>query len=88
MIKWLGDVIRDWARSFAWWVLRQEIRDEYIHRGAINEYTQWMSRDYPIMEDTYHYFQDNILGMQKDICRHREEMAKKHNVPNPYKIKR
>ena len=71
-------MIKCLLRSLAWRILDQEIKSDYIHRGALQEYTKWMSRDFPIMEDVNTYFKDNPLGMSKNVSRHREEMAKKY----------
>lgn len=67
-------------RSLAWRILEKEINESYIHKGALYEYTKWMSRDFPIMEDTHDFFKDNPLGYSKDICRHRQAMETKHNI--------
>ncbi|AWY10204.1 hypothetical protein HYQ09_gp155 [Acinetobacter phage vB_AbaM_Konradin] len=66
--------------GFAWWVLEDELKRAWIHRAYFNEYTQWMSRDFPIMEDMYQHFKDAPYGRAPDVCRHRQEMEMKHKV--------
>lgn len=72
-------MIKALLRRWAWWILKAEIEKGYIPKGVLNEYTQWMSRDFPIMNDTYEYFQKYGSGKYgTPICRHRSEMEKKY----------
>lgn len=63
--------------SLAWWVLDDTIRKHYISRSHFNEYTQWMSRDFPIMEDMYEHFK-RPYGLVSFIDTHRNAMHLKH----------
>jgi len=67
-------------RSLAWRILEKEIGEDYIHRAHFNDYTQWMSRDFPIMEDMYRHFKKSGQFGKMEVARHREEMAEKYNI--------
>ena len=72
-------MIRALIRKWAWWILEDEIEQDYIPRGVFNDYTKWMSRDFPIMVDMYEWFKKYGSGKQnKCVSRHRTEMEKKH----------
>ncbi|HCM31306.1 MAG TPA: hypothetical protein DIC32_06835 [Acinetobacter radioresistens] len=65
-------------RSLAYRILDKELRENWIHRAHFNEYTKWMSRDFPVMEDMYEAFKNKPYGSNISVSSHREEMAKKH----------
>ncbi|QQO96686.1 hypothetical protein CPT_Mokit_244 [Acinetobacter phage Mokit] len=66
--------------GLAWWVLEDEIRDKWIWRGYFNDYTKWMSRDFPVMEDMYEHFKDVPYGGPINNCKRRQELEGKYNV--------
>ncbi|QHJ81581.1 MAG: hypothetical protein [Caudoviricetes sp.] len=65
-------------RSLAWRILDEEIRKGWIHRTSLGEYTKWMRRDFPVMEDTWEFFKDRPYGDTGGVCRHREDMRRKY----------
>ena len=67
-------------RSLAWRILEKEIGEGYIHRAHFNDYTQWMSRDFPIMEDVYEHLKKSGWIGKVEVARHREEMAQKYQI--------
>lgn len=64
-------------RSLALRILDKELRENWIHRAYFNDYTKWMSRDFPVMEDVCQHFRDRPYG-QASGSRHREEMRRKY----------
>ena len=63
-------------RSLAWRILDEEIRKGWIHRTSLGEYTKWMSRDFPVMEDTWEFFKKDhmvILRVFADTVKKCEE---------------
>lgn len=70
-------MFRCFLRWLAWRILDKEIREEWIHRGYLNNYGQWMSRDFPIMSDMVDQFENRPYG-QVEVIRHRDEMEKKY----------
>lgn len=65
--------------DLSWWVLDDHIRTGYIHRSHFSEYTRWMSRDFPVMEDMHEYFKDKPYGQGVGhIDRHRDYMKAKY----------
>ena len=76
-------MIKSILKSLAWRILDKELREHWIHRGYFNDYLQWMSRDFPIMNDMYKQFENRPYGGPIECARHREEMAVKHKVNEP-----
>lgn len=73
-------MIKCFLRSIALRILDKELREDWIHRSNFNEYTKWMNRDFPIMEDMYEAFKDKPYGSNISISRHREDMSLKYNI--------
>ncbi|TVT77628.1 hypothetical protein [Acinetobacter colistiniresistens] len=73
-------MIKGILKSLAYRVLDQELRENWIHRAYFNDYTQWMSRDFPIMNDMHKQFENRHYGGPIECARHRDEMAKKYKI--------
>ena len=71
-------MIKCLLKSLVWRILDKELRQHYIQRSHFNEYTKWMSRDFPIMEDMFEHFKDEPYGQARRIDVHREEMKEKY----------
>ena len=71
-------MIMCFLKSLAWKILDDEIRKHYIQRSHFTDYTQWMSRDFPVFEDTYEFFKDRPYGQCGNVANHREEMKDKY----------
>lgn len=67
--------------SLAYRILDKKLRENWIHRSSLSAYTKWMSRDFPVMDDMYEFYKDRPYGDLGSISRHREEMARKHQIP-------
>ena len=66
-------------RKLALSILDKELREDWIHRSSFNDYTKWMSSDFPVMEDTYEYFLAKPYGLGTgSVDRHRIEMKNKY----------
>lgn len=64
-------------KRWAWKILGEEIKENYIHRNDIATYTKWMSRDFPVMEVMQYYF-DSCKTSREIIARmdnHRQGVA-------------
>lgn len=73
-------MFKDILRSIAWRILDKELRENWIQRSHFNEYTQWMSRDFPVMEDMYEHFKSKPYGQAPFIAQHRQKMADKYKT--------
>lgn len=70
MIKYL-------LKRIAFRILDSELRKNWIHRSHFISYTDWLSRDFPVMKDMQNHFKDRPYG-ENSASRHREEMSKKY----------
>ena len=80
-------MFKDILRSLAYRVLDKELREHYIHRAHFNEYTKWMSRDFPVMQDMHEAFENKPYGSNISVSAHREKMVRKYfpKQSNPLK---
>lgn len=70
-------MIKSLLRSLAYKILDRELRENWIYRPHFSEYTRWLSRDFPVMEDMHEHFKNRPYG-ENSPQRHREEMYFKY----------
>jgi hypothetical protein len=71
-------MFKDLLRKAAWVILEDHIRENYIHREYLKEYTEEMSESFPVMTDTCIYFKDKPFGQCERLKLHRWKMHSKY----------
>ena len=71
-------MFKDLLRKAAWVILEDHIRENYIHREYLKEYTEEMSESFPVMTDTHSYFKDKPFGRCENLKVHRWKMHVKY----------
>ena len=71
-------MFKDLIRKLAWKILENHIRENYIHREYLNEYTKEMGESFPVFNDTHLYFKDKPFGQGTGLKRHHWKMRSKY----------